>query len=797
MTENIEEIKIFLHQAVKQEFLPQLFIKIESHKKFLAELSKLIEEYPALTAKINNYNDDGSIESVIKLFDLIQEKLESKYNLMQGDSFLVDLESFSINISNFINESEASRIEVQAKERFYFQQGDSIFLRISKILKLFLYKVTVAPRQLNNFFLKLFKKPTKDIKYWNQKIPLRNLRSIYLYSSIYLELSELYRESLSVQTSSLLALKNYHMELENIFREKHLNLASNNSITEKIENIRTKFLEATNLFDSLDTEFNKKCDEIVDKSVLEYSEAYKKANTIELRARQLTQKKVINAEKEFANLYNRIEKGWSNTLFVLAEDWRMDNELLRTRYKLILDSIRITMTVGKKLDENVKPLTLSIIKTLNDVNEIFHKYNEGENDLEEVLLKSRTKLQSSLSADLIPQTIDTLLKQEILDDIDTIEDSVQKDISELSEKRALVKTDLYNKEIKDSEISYVSPKDMISFSSVPKFKSIFLKSKAEQSLNLQRIQNYLLEIDQISDFSLDSAQIMLSHKKGDLTAVKQVVIEGLERAIKKTEAINNEIIKLNESFAQKVKDPIDLLNEDLIKLTYTDSIFELKLKIARDRALQKSRELREQAIEKIKSALPRFYSMIKEGYKSATQIYSRTRKLIGFEKTATSAKGEVSNFLSETDKAINKLPFVYQRLFVVEPIQDARFFFGRDQELAQLENAYHNWSNEKFSPTVLYGEKGSGNTSLFNVFIKKNNFSEELIKITVQETVYTKEAFLVLFTQSLKLNNVNEIKDLIEALNDKTSVKKIIFLENLQHLFLRKINGFENLKLLI
>lgn len=102
MTENIEEIKIFLHQAVKQEFLPQLFIKIESHKKFLAELYKLIEEYPALTAKINNYNDDGSIESVIKLFDLIQEKLESKYNLMQGDSFLVDLESFSINISNLL-----------------------------------------------------------------------------------------------------------------------------------------------------------------------------------------------------------------------------------------------------------------------------------------------------------------------------------------------------------------------------------------------------------------------------------------------------------------------------------------------------------------------------------------------------------------------------------------------------------------------------------------------------------------------------------------------------------------------
>ena len=163
---------------------------------------------------------------------------------------------------------------------------------------------------------------------------------------------------------------------------------------------------------------------------------------------------------------------------------------------------------------------------ITDVKDPFNTLNQSNSEMEMSLAESRANLQSSLTAKLIPQTINTLLKQEILDDIDELEDSVQKNISELSDKRALVKTDSYDKEIKDSEISYVSPKDMISFSSLPKFKSIFLKSKADQSLNLQRIQNYLLEIDQISDFSIDSAQIMLQQKKGDLTEVKQVVIEG-------------------------------------------------------------------------------------------------------------------------------------------------------------------------------------------------------------------------------------------------------------------------------
>ena len=229
-------------------------------------------------------------------------------------------------------------------------------------------------------------------------------------------------------------------------------------------------------------------------------------------------------------------------------------------------------------------------------------------------------------------------------------------------------------------------------------------------------------------------KLCFNRKKKTVDEAKKIVVEGLDRALKKIGDIDNQILNLNESFSQKTKEPIDKLNEDLIKLTFTDSIFEQRIKIAKDRALQKSREYRKETINKIKTALPKLISLAKEGYTRSTQLYSKTRKFIGLEKTVSTVKGEVSNFLSETAEAINKLPFVYQRLFVVEPIADERFFFGRDDELQKINNAYSRWSNGKFSPTIIFGEKGSGATSLINMFIKKNDFQEELIRISLDET---------------------------------------------------------------
>jgi hypothetical protein len=796
MNENLGKIKDTLKQIVEQEFLPNLFSRVDSHEQFFSELSEMIGEYSNLIEKLNYENEYNSIEDIIELYKRILEKLESRFYLEAGESLLSDLESFDKKINSFISETEETRIETQTKERFYFQQDENLYFRILKFLKRILFNLSVISARIKNGFLKLFKKPTEEFANWNHLIPLRNLRSIYLKSPLYFEHSELYKKTFSVQSNSLLSLKNYTEQAENIFREKHLHLNESKNELPNYKISKFTYSDIIKSFDNVKDEFKKRSDEIIDKIITDYSDAYLKAGTIELTSRKLSSQKVNESEKEFEKLYKNIHKRWNNTLFALADDWRMDYELYLTRYKLIGEYIKTTSVVSEKINKNVKPSINSINNAISDVKDRFGTLKQSSSEIKDYITKSRHNLKTTLTEKLIPFTSDALLKQDILYNIDELEDTVEKSISELSDKRALVKTDAYDDEIKDSEISFVSLQEMLSYSCLPEFKSRVLKTKAEQSLKIQKVLNDLLEIDQIFDFSLDSAQIMLKEKKGDATEAKQVVIDGFDRAIKKIDDINDQLLNLNNSFAQNIKEPLDQLNEDLIKLTFTESAFELKLEIAKDRALQKSRELRKETIQKFQNTLPHIFSLVKEGYYRFTKLYSTTRKLIGFEKTVATIKLEVSNFLSETVEAINKLPFVYQRLFTVEPIGDERLFFGRDEELVNLSIAYDNWSAGKFSPTIIVGEKGSGATSLINVFIKKKRFKNKTIRISIKESVQSKEDFVNLISGELARIETGELQDLIKSVNNKNSEKKIVVLENLQHLFLRKVNGFENLKLL-
>ena len=477
MNENIEQIKAYLAEVVNQEFLPQVFAKINSHKQYLSELSEMIEVYSKLSDNINSESEFESINGAIKLNQNILEKLDSKYHFGDVDSLLNELENFNNSLNNFISESEETRSEVQEKERFYSQPGDNLFLRVKKLFKNILYKISISPLKIQNIALKLFKKPIKEIGYWNRSVPVRNLRSIYLKNSLYLDLAELYKNTLSTKSSTLLAAKNYYEQAEEIFRLKHNNLKEKDFKSDEFEVIRSQYSEAIKLLDNIKVELNNRSSEIIEATMTDYSVAYLKAGTIELSKSKLSNTKVVNSEKEYLNVYNKLQKGWCNTHFALIEDWRMDNELYTTRYSLLLEFIKTSDIVFNKLNNNVKPLITSINQVITELKDPFNTLNQSNSEMEMSLAESRANLQSSLTEKLIPQTIDTLLKQEILDNIDELEVNVEKNVSKLSDKRALVKTDTYDKEIRDAEISYISLIDMVSFSSLPKFKSSILKNK--------------------------------------------------------------------------------------------------------------------------------------------------------------------------------------------------------------------------------------------------------------------------------------------------------------------------------
>ena len=76
-------------------------------------------------------------------------------------------------------------------------------------------------------------------------------------------------------------------------------------------------------------------DQILVDSLDQYVKSYDKIGTVELPARHFSPAKIEANSKVQQKAFNRLTKGWENTMFALSEDWKMDLEI---SYFLIYNS---------------------------------------------------------------------------------------------------------------------------------------------------------------------------------------------------------------------------------------------------------------------------------------------------------------------------------------------------------------------------------------------------------------------------------------------------------------------------
>ena len=157
-------------------------------------------------------------------------------------------------------------------------------------------------------------------------------------------------------------------------------------------------------------------------------------------------------------------------------------------------------------------------------------------------------------------------------------------------------------------------------------------------------------------------------------------------------------------------------------------------------------------------------------------------KRFGLNEKEVAITPELADFLSETEKSIQQLPYVYQRLYRVEPIEDDSFFVGRLSELATLNSNFKNWSNGKYSATVLTGEKGSGASTILNFFIKQNNIANQTVRAKLTRTISTNKELFAFFNDFLNITATTE-EELVEQLK-RNYQNKVIILEDINFLFL-------------
>ena len=508
---------------------------------------------------------------------------------------------------------------------------------------------------------------------------------------------------------------------------------------------------------------------------------------IKKTAKKYTQENVKRASKKIESNLKNSRAGWKNTSYALSDDWALDLEINALEYHILKEYFSFTSFIDNRfnllLDEKIMTIRTNTEELMASLKTSGDPENE---DVIDKLNTLKTEYRRKLVLRLLPSIKELLFNNEILKEINEFENSISLHFDSLSKSSIIIENSLYDTAVESSQLHRISPSDLVSYDMQPKFMLVFPALKSAIMRYLEELQLKLEEVPEIVDFSIESA-VGYFEDKEDLEEAIKVGSEGILRSINKIDDIET----FREEFYTKeianLKDKIDELIQEINEITDNESALQIKIRVTKAKTLEQSKAVRDNVVHKVKNFLPFIFRKIQDFYGFLKASSIKIKKQFEVESNKGYITTDVSDFLAETEEAINRLPFVYQRLFKLEPLSVFDLYIERQEPLEKLKLAYTRWGMGKFAPTVIFGEKGSGKTTSINRFLSLKTTSEEIIFHDLHKEQLDPESAYKMISNSLPYAFGNQ--DNIEI----GKLKKIIVIDGLEKLFEARINGFDAL----
>lgn len=678
------------------------------------------------------------------------------------------------------------------------EEFDGYLLNNKTNLPLFFNKLAInikhslvkGKKKFYNFFRKIFKKKALDLKtFRRRKIPYASMIQFYLGSQFHVNMLPVLEELMLAKSKILLGIWKFDEALE-----EHLQ----NSLHEKEFKELSKLLgqndfnELYHTQEKMINELKTHVDSIIEQTILnsfiELDEAIIRVDTPDLPAPKFKNSLLEEKKVEVIADYNKRLEKWENTHKTLFDDWTVDVELMHLYFSVLVDFSELHSKIGEYITNNLSVNLDALREFIRASSEIINKKSNTAKELKQVLKEERDQNASEFVDKLLAKTIHRL-SGNINNDILAFKTKNMNLVSQISDKRGFIKNKNYERGIKTNEISWLSPRDLINFEALPHFNESIEEVEQFVHHHLEKARIKLLALGTVSDFSLESAQIMLENKKGGPKNSLQVVVDGYGRALTHLDEASELMDKIKVEPLEDLQLAINTFNAEIQKLKNTENVLELNMKIVKIRAIERSKKMREEAWQWILHFLPKSILFFKTQFANTIIQINDVKMKLGLLTEKSHISHELSDFLKKTELSLKKLPFVYQRLYQLTPTNEDRFFVGRSMELEQLQNAYAEWQKGRFITTAIIGEKGSGITSLLLFFLKKNEIDIPILHKEIGLKIFEHQSYYQFFAELFKQERFKTNDEIIKYLNNKKG-QQIIILENIQHLYLKKVNGF-------
>ncbi len=839
MRENHQEIFNQVKTIADTEFNKLMEADILRFQKFLHEFESCIKNFNTKMKFLEG--EKFTIQIAIETLNFkqnIHDKLTLFKKQFEVGDFKDKFNPLFKELGDYLETLDVMRVREQQKESFSITEDDKFSMRGMKAIKIFTYKVSGFPSKLLSGF-------KKEQKYWNHKIPMRNLSHAHLKGDLVLNLHQVYREFFEVISNSIFRLEQLSGSADQVFLQQPQNteepVSAEIASPEKVEqgakaimeealeedapvavatsepapkiNVSTVSIDHQPTIDAIEQELRayrvtlqERIDAIFQLCFEKFSSTYEKVGTLELAIGNYGEQALVQRQKKLDNSYQKRQKEWSESVTSKLDTWLYHLELKILRYLSTKEFFRIERTCLARINDNI----IGEIEKLNDfvinTREKVHSFQGKPEELKRLLLTEKINVHKTLTTDLVPKTVNFIVSQDLPKLVNQADLVLTKRVAQLVESRMMVKQKDLGFPVTPDKIDRISPKEIVSFESLPNFSKKTKQIRNELFIELDKIQNFLKEMNQMINFTMESAIAIFHQPTNENEQVekgieekaaesKEIAKEGLDRALNRMKDIYDELDAITKPISGSLCNAVQEFNGSLLDLLEPDKLNSMRNRISTSKALQSTQQVKTEVVDYFKTVIPMMGFMATAKYKQLKKGYNDFMVRWGLQPAPASIATEIADYYAESQAAVAKLPFVYQRLFNLEPVTSEVLTESRTKELTKMNKAFQNWEKGFYAPTIMVAERGGGISTLTQLFLKRENLRVRVIKAIMDDVILGEEAFIDFLRKSFEQPELTNVNELINYLNN-LEFKQIIVLEDVQQLFLKMVNGFGALKML-
>ncbi len=745
-----------------KEEISKLVLK-DLYAAYKADIRTQHVRFEAIHKQVAETLDSG--KSPADTAEALHGLLEYELYEDEGQTLEAFADSFYTGAEQALNDLPATVSIVQHTDRFTILKTDGKRTKLYKRIKKIGFGITDLPRRTAN----IFRKKKKKKVYWKHVVPLRAIAKKHLLADFIQSVSTirgLYLKDFSYAYVQLL--------IQSVDQQKELY---------ESQALQTAFTKSRN-------SLRKRLTEQLEINLNDLAVKAELVDTLELNAKNYRESKVAEAI-DLANANWKAEdKHWNNSFLLLFEEWQSDLELkqLTEQAKESLNTYHASQS--RTFEKSICPELDTILDFITETKSEL----DSTSELSQSLKKCNYRAQKSLDETTIPKLLNILTSKNTINAVARLENAITQELKSLTFDLRLSKVATqYQEAIPTTNIATISLSDLITFEIAPSLFGELDQIKGKLMTELNKQITLTGDLDHMITFGLSTAIQQLQDT--DEETAQRVAMETLQRAEERVlevkEALDALFNQTHEALGKATAD----FNKKLEALMENENIREMRLRIAKAKTIQQTKAYRQEVRARITAYFEQTKTQVLNRYKETSDALQTFRQRFILTSRKTTASRAVSDFLSSSQERINSLPIIYKNLYKIEPLTDLELFVGRSKEIEQINEAYTNWSTGYMGSAVLYGEKWSGMTSLLNFLQTSGSLKHPMTRIKCKTSLDSKGQF----DQILK-NIVNtEEAVTVDQVQEKliTGSKRIVILEDIQNLYLRKTGGFNVIKSLL